>query len=112
MKRQLADVPTRPFDVLRDEVEQRVHTQGVDALARHDALHEKYRLANRILEKRRQQRLSQEELARRTGMKQADVSRIERGLTDPQATTLARLARAMGQRLDLVDDPEAAEAHV
>jgi transcriptional regulator with XRE-family HTH domain len=47
--------------------------------------------------------MSQRELARRTGMTQASVSRIERGVVSPSVDTLARLLRECG--VDLVAVP-------
>jgi len=46
--------------------------------------------------------LSQDELAERAGIRQADVSQIERGVGNPTKETLDRLARALDRRLALV----------
>jgi DNA-binding XRE family transcriptional regulator len=46
--------------------------------------------------------LTQQELARRAGVPQADISRIERGAGNPTEVTLQRLARALGRQLVLV----------
>jgi transcriptional regulator with XRE-family HTH domain len=40
--------------------------------------------------------LSQAELARQLKMTQAQIARIENGLTDPRLSTLTQLARALG----------------
>lgn len=40
--------------------------------------------------------LSQKELADRTAINQADISKIERGASNPTATTMVRLAGALG----------------
>ena len=44
--------------------------------------------------------LSREELAARAGMRPSALARIERPSSRPRRTTLARLARAMGLRLE------------
>jgi transcriptional regulator with XRE-family HTH domain len=44
---------------------------------------------------RKKLRLSQEEVAARCGLEQGEVSRIERGLRDPQVSTLEKLAAAV-----------------
>jgi ribosome-binding protein aMBF1 (putative translation factor) len=46
--------------------------------------------------------LSQRELSERSGVRQADISRIERGAGNPTEATLQRLASALEKRLELV----------
>lgn len=48
---------------------------------------------------RRSARLSQRALAALTGIEQAAIARIERGLVQPRADTLERLLRAAGWEL-------------
>jgi XRE family transcriptional regulator, regulator of sulfur utilization len=45
---------------------------------------------------------SQRELSERSGVRQADISRIERGAGNPTEATLQRLAAALEKRLELV----------
>lgn len=45
--------------------------------------------------------LSQSELAKKTGIDQSDISKIERGVSNPSIQTLNRIAEAMGMRLSL-----------
>jgi transcriptional regulator with XRE-family HTH domain len=51
---------------------------------------------------RKQQGLSQRELASLTGISQPMISAIERGRQDPRHSTLERILVACGQELDLV----------
>jgi XRE family transcriptional regulator, regulator of sulfur utilization len=46
--------------------------------------------------------LSQRELSERSGVRQADISRVERGAGNPTEATLQRLASALERRLELV----------
>jgi ribosome-binding protein aMBF1 (putative translation factor) len=46
--------------------------------------------------------LSQRELSERSGVRQADISRIERGAGNPTESTLQRLASGLEKRLELV----------
>lgn len=46
------------------------------------------------------QKLSQPALSEKSGVQQAEISRIERGLANPTATTLTRLALALELRLE------------
>jgi transcriptional regulator with XRE-family HTH domain len=56
-----------------------------------------------LLEARGEAKISQRELARRSGVPQAAISRMERGLVSPRADTLDRLLRACGRDLEVVD---------
>jgi transcriptional regulator with XRE-family HTH domain len=58
-----------------------------------------------VLEARLAAGLSQRELARRSGVPQAAISRTERGLVSPRTETLDRLLRACGRDLELVERP-------
>ena len=45
--------------------------------------------------------LSQKQLAERTGIDQADISKIERGIANPSVATLDRIAKALGGKLSI-----------
>lgn len=45
--------------------------------------------------------LSQKELAARTGIDQADISKLERGLSNPSILTLERIAKALNAKLSI-----------
>lgn len=51
---------------------------------------------------RHQAKLSQDELARRIGSTKQYISKVERGLVQPQADTIQRIAAAMKRRVALV----------
>lgn len=46
--------------------------------------------------------LSQPALSEITGVQQAEISRIEKGIANPTVATVSRLAQALDQRLTLV----------
>ena len=54
-------------------------------------------------------KLSQSQVAERSGIHVTEVSRIERGLRDPRLSTVVRLARALGIKpgtlLEGLDEP-------
>jgi transcriptional regulator with XRE-family HTH domain len=52
---------------------------------------------------RRRAGFSQRELARRSGVPQPSISKIERGVISPTVDTLERLLRATGMELEPVD---------
>ena len=45
--------------------------------------------------------MSQKELAARSKIDQSDISKLERGLSNPSVSTLERIASALGGRLEV-----------
>lgn len=58
-------------------------------------------LAYRLLLARNQAGMTQKELSEKTGIYQADISKIERGIGNPSIATLQRLACAMDMVLEI-----------
>jgi transcriptional regulator with XRE-family HTH domain len=58
-----------------------------------------------VLEARLAAGISQRELARRSGVPQAGISRIEHGLVSPRAETLDRLLRGCGKDVQVIERP-------
>lgn len=58
-------------------------------------------LAAKLAEARDKVGLTQKQLAEKTGIYQADISKIERGLANPSVGTLQRLADGMGVKLQI-----------
>ena len=54
-----------------------------------------------LLETRKKQKWTQKQLADRTGIAQADISKLERGNANPSLRTLQRLAAGMGMRVKI-----------
>jgi DNA-binding XRE family transcriptional regulator len=61
-----------------------------------------YALAVQVMELREKHGLTQAELAKRSGVDQGDISRIERGSAMPSERTLLRIADALDADLRLV----------
>lgn len=62
-------------------------------------LSQNHLLAYQLLLARERANITQKELAERTGIYQADISKIERGLGNPSLSTLKRLADGMDMEL-------------
>ncbi len=63
---------------------------------------ERQRIGQRIVEIRREQNITQDELAMRTNISSTHISRIERGYYSVGFDTLQTIAEALGKRIDLV----------
>ena len=62
--------------------------------------YEKMQIANMVKRLRAYAALSQRDLSKLTGISQADISKIERGLGNPSINTIARIMNATGASLD------------
>ena len=59
-----------------------------------------------MLNGRESAKLSQDQLAKLTGISQADISRLENGESNPSLNTIKRLAAALGMKLRLEFVPQ------
>ena len=72
----------------------------------YDSLEPEYVIMQSIIDIRKNEGLTQKDLALRSGITQADISRLENGNCNPSIKTLKRLAKAMGKtlKIEFVDD--------
>jgi len=89
-------------EFIRD-IEAEARAEGPEAVAQLEVMRQRYYLGGQVAMLRKRQKLTQPALAKRSGLEQADISRIERGSSNPTEDTLAKLGRALGVRLAFVD---------
>ena len=65
----------------------------------YDAIQPEMDVIRAIVDARTSQNLTQKELAERTGINQADISKLENGTRNPSVNLLKRLAEGMGMAL-------------
>ena len=75
--------------------------------AEYDALEPEYDIIQAMINARKSKNMTQKELSERTGITQADISRIENETRNPSLEMVKRLARGMGMVLKLEFVPEA-----
>ena len=75
--------------------------QDPEVKAEYDALEPEFDIIQAMIDARKKLNLTQKELSERTGITQADISRIENGTRNPSLNMLKRLANGMGMRLKL-----------
>ncbi len=66
-----------------------------------DALQPELTIAQAMLDARKESGLTQKQLSERTGIAQADISKLERGNANPSLRTLQRLAAGMGMNVKI-----------
>ena len=66
---------------------------------KYDALEPEFAIVQAMINARKESGLTQKQLSDRTGITQADISRLESGNANPSLRTLQRLAEGLGMKL-------------
>jgi predicted transcriptional regulator len=69
--------------------------------AEYEALEPEFAIIQAMIDARKNTGLTQKELAEKTGITQADISKLENGNANPSLKTLRRLAKGLGMRLKI-----------
>lgn len=72
----------------------------------YDNMSPEFDIIRAMVKARKENNITQKELSERTGITQADISRIENGTRNPSLNMIKRLAKGMGMRLKLEFIPE------
>ena len=72
----------------------------------YEALQPEHALIQAMIDTGQESGITQKELAKRTGIAQGDISKLERGNVNPSIRTLQRLAKGMGKVLKIEFIPE------
>lgn len=67
----------------------------------YEALQPEFEIKRAMIEARRDCGMTQKQLADKTGIAQADISKLETGNANPSLKTLQRLAAGMGMRVKI-----------
>jgi DNA-binding XRE family transcriptional regulator len=94
------------FDKLIHNIEAEAVAEGPGAVAELRAIDGRFRLASELLHARKAAHISQKELSTRSGIQQAEISKIERGEVVPTLVTMNKLLQPLGRRLAIVEDHE------
>jgi DNA-binding XRE family transcriptional regulator len=92
-------VPTVRHDDIRNELFADLSENGRHQYEAFGAVHEAHQVTARLAELRQAANLSQRQAAKRAGVDQADLSRIESGQVTPSLPRLLRLLEAVGGTL-------------
>lgn len=84
------------FDVYLDE-----QMQDEEFRKEFDSLSPQYEIIKQIIKERATQHITQEELAKRTGLTQSNISRLESGNYNPTIEFLQKIANGLGKELHI-----------
>lgn len=87
----------------KKDLEQRLKNPAFKA--EYDELEAEFAILQALIDARKKLGLTQQELARRTHINQADISKIEKGSSNPSLNTLKKLAKGMNMRLKIAFVP-------
>lgn len=73
-----------------------------EAKAEYDCLKPEFELASSLIQARIDKQLTQAELAKRAGVSQVMIARLESGSSNPTFSTLNKVASVLGKELKLV----------
>ena len=86
----------RPFDDMLSK-----QLQDEEFKKEYDTIQPEMDVIRAIVDARTSQNMTQKELAERTGINQADISKLENGTRNPSVNLLKRLADGMGMALKI-----------
>lgn len=75
--------------------------KDLEFVKEYEAIQPEMDVIRAIVNARTSQNLTQSELAKRTGINQADISKLENGTRNPSINLLKRLAEGMGMNLKI-----------
>ncbi len=81
-----------------DEVRKKLFTEE-----ERQELDDKVRLVGALIEARREQEMTQQELGETVGVRQPFIANIENGRKDPSVSMLMKILRALGKTFEIVD---------
>ncbi len=67
--------------------------------AEYERLEPEFQIIRAIIDAREESGLTQEELSKRSGINQANISKLEHGNANPSISTLQKLAKGLGKKL-------------
>lgn len=75
--------------------------QDAEFVKEYEAIQPELDIIRAIVDARTSQNMTQKELAERTGINQADISKLENGTRNPSVNLLKRLAEGLGMALKI-----------
>ena len=83
------------------EYKEKAFKENPELYEEYKALEPEYELIKQVIKIRKDQELTQKELADRTGTRQSNISRLEQGEYNPSLKFLKKLAQGLGKELHI-----------
>ncbi|MBR1695843.1 MAG: helix-turn-helix transcriptional regulator [Selenomonas sp.] len=96
-----------PMITFRDSLNKRMESESFRK--EYEDIQPEMDIIRAIVKARKEQQITQAELAARTGINQGDISRLERGTRNPSLNMLKKLASGLGMQLKIEFLPKASQ---
>lgn len=84
-----------------NEYKKKAFKEDPELYAEYKALEPEYEIIKQVISARIEKKLTQKELADKAGMKQSNISRLERGEHNPSLKFLKKIADVLGKELHI-----------
>ncbi len=78
-----------------------MNNKELDQVKKAHIIEPEFQAILQLYEARTEAHITQKELSKRSGIRQSNISRIERGTCSPTIRTISELAYAMGKKLEI-----------
>jgi ribosome-binding protein aMBF1 (putative translation factor) len=95
----MVKIKEMPMTTFREDLEQRL--KNPQFREEYEQLESDFIIMQALSDARKKLGLTQQQLAQRTKINQADISKIEKGISNPSLNTLKKLAKGMNMRLQI-----------
>lgn len=85
-----------PFEEVKAEI-----LKDEEVRKEYEKLRPRYEMIDQIIRARREQNITQSELARRVGTRKSNISRLESGNYNPSLDFLIKISEALGKNLNV-----------
>ena len=84
-----------------DEIKREIFAKRPEVESEYETLRPQYELVSQFIAARNEEGLSQEDLAKRTGIARSNISRLESGNYNPSFAFIERIAKGLGREIHI-----------
>ena len=84
-----------------DDIKREIFAKRPEVEAEYEDLRPQYELVSQFITARNEEGLSQEDLAKRTGIARSNISRLESGNYNPSLEFIERVAKGLGREIHI-----------
>ncbi len=90
----------KTWEIVKEEIKNQNESDRINILA----LENEFNLLNKLVETRKNKKITQEELAKKIGVTQSAIARFESKANSPRLDTVLEIAEALGLQIELINE--------